>query len=72
MKRVGKNIVRDFTYFKLINYYYRRTRPGSDNEKMYLDLLVDLKMKTKHWSNRLRHDVARMIENGKKSFEENL
>jgi hypothetical protein len=70
IKKIGKNAVRDFSFLKLLDYYYRRTRPGSSNEKIYLDLLAELKIKTKKLPFRLKDKVIKALEEGKKAFEE--
>lgn len=40
-----KKISIDYIFRKIIDYYYLRTRVGSDNEIMYLDLLWEIKMR---------------------------
>lgn len=42
----GNNPVRDFSLIKLVNYYYKRTKPDSDGEKLYLDLIAELRIKS--------------------------
>ncbi len=68
IKRVGKNSVRDYLFMKLLDFYYRRTRPGSTNEKMYLDLITELKMRTKKLPHRLKEKVMKAIEDAKKDY----
>lgn len=68
VKQIGNNIVRDYTLFKLMHYYYRRTREGSPNEKIYLDILTELRIRSQRLPLRLRDRVMKTIEDSKKAF----
>ncbi len=69
VKSLKKNVVRDYTFYKLIDYYYRRTRPNSPNEQIYLDLLTDLRIRTQKLPQRLKMSVMRELKKSKESFQ---
>jgi hypothetical protein len=70
VKSTGRNIVRDYAFMKIQDYYYRRTRPDSPNEKVYLDLLTELKIRTKKIPHQLRDRVIKAIEDGKRALQQ--
>jgi hypothetical protein len=55
----------DFTLIKLLNYFYKRTRKGSDNEDLYLDLLAELKIRTKDQPRKLKEQIKKKYYNQK-------
>ena len=61
-------IVSDFSFWKLIDYYYRRTRKNSDNEAMYLDLMAELRIKTQKLPRRMKEKIIKSISDGKNKF----
>jgi hypothetical protein len=69
IKRLNNNIVRDYSFYKLIQYYYKRTKPGSPMEDIYLDLLAELKIKSQRLPRRLKERVIKTLEDGKKSLK---
>jgi len=69
-KGLKKNVVRDYLFLKILDYYYRRTRAGSPNEKIYLDLLALLRMRTRKIPQRMKFKVIKGLEDAKKIFDE--
>lgn len=69
IKKLKKNIVRDYALIKLVDYYYRRTRPDTQNEKIYLDLISDLRIKTLKLPQRMKAKVIKKIKESKKLFD---
>jgi hypothetical protein len=68
IKRLKNTPVRDYTFFKLITYYYRRTRDGSPNEELYLDMISDLKMKELNMPNKMKQQVIKSYITAKKNL----
>lgn len=69
VKKVGNNVVRDYYLYKLIEYFYKRSKPGSPNETYYLDLLTDLKIKSQsNLSKKMKGALKQKIEKGKQVF----
>ena len=68
VKKVDDNIVRDYLFYKLMNYYYMRTRAGSTNEQMYLDLLVELRIRSQKGVKRIKETIIKTFEDGKRKF----
>ena len=68
IKGLKNNIVRDYVYAKLINYYYKRTRQGSPNELIYIDLLAELKIRSQKGFKRMRDGIMKAIEDGKRKY----
>ena len=72
IKRLRNNIVRDFSFYKLTEYYYKRTKPGSPKEAIYLDLLAELRIKTQNLPRRLKERIIKSLEDGKIAFQSKL
>jgi hypothetical protein len=70
VKKLKNNPTQDYLYSKVLDYYYRRTRSGSPNEEMYLNILAELKMKTQKIPKRIKGKVIKLLEEGKKLFIE--
>ncbi|MCR9133291.1 MAG: metallophosphoesterase [bacterium] len=69
LKEVKNNVVRDYYLYKLIEYYYKRSKPGSENEKFYIDLLTDLKIKSQsNLTSKMRESIKRSLAKGKTTF----
>jgi hypothetical protein len=68
VKRVKNNIVRDYLFYKITYYYYRRTKPGSSKEAVYLDLLAELRIRSQKLPKRMKERVIKNLEDGKKRF----
>jgi len=69
IKRLGGNIVRDYSFYKLIDYYYKRTKPGSPNEETYLDLLAELRIRSQKLPRRMKERVIKTLRDGRKAFQ---
>lgn len=68
INKVKNNPVRDYLLYKLLEYYYRRTKEGSSNEEMYLDMIADLKIKTKQITVRMKHKFIKSMKEAKKKM----
>ena len=68
IKRLKNNPVRDYAFYKLLDYYFRRTKEGSPNEEIYLDMLADLRIKSQKLPNRLKEGIIKSLINSKKKF----
>jgi hypothetical protein len=70
VKRIKNNPTNDYLFYKIRDYYYRRTRPGSPNEVIYLDLLAELKIKSEKWPRQIKDRLIKVIAEGKRLFLE--
>jgi 5'-deoxynucleotidase YfbR-like HD superfamily hydrolase len=62
------NIVANYCFYKLIDYYYRRTRKDSPNEAMYLDLLSDLRIRVQDYPKRMKEQIIKAFQEAKRNF----
>jgi hypothetical protein len=69
-KSLKKNIVRDYLFLKIIHYYYQRTRTGSSNEEIYLNLLALLRMRTLKIPQRMKFKVVEGLKDAKRLFDD--
>lgn len=59
--------VQNYLLYKLTEYLYKRSREGSENEEMYLDLISDLKIRSQKLPKRFKDQIIKnLIENKKK------
>lgn len=59
--------VQNYLLFKLTEYLYKRSKEGSENEEMYLDLISDLKIRSQKLPKRFKDQIVKsLIENKKK------
>lgn len=59
--------VQNYLLYKLTEYLYKRSREGSENEELYLDLISDLKIRSQKLPKRLKEQIIKnLIENKKK------
>jgi len=65
-------IVADYTFHKLIEYYYRRTRTGSPNEEMYLDLLAELKIRSEKLPKAMKSRIIKTYMDAKEKFRKSM
>jgi hypothetical protein len=65
---VDNHIVANFCLYKLVDYYYRRTRKGSDNELMYLDLIAELRIKTQKLPRKMKEKIIKAFTDSKFKF----
>ncbi|MBW8051685.1 MAG: metallophosphoesterase [Cytophagales bacterium] len=61
IKAVKNNAVMDYSLYKLWHYFITRTKPGTLNEKIYLDLLSTLKLKTKSLPRRMKDAIIKAL-----------
>ena len=62
------HIVANFCLYKLVDYYYRRTRKGSDNELMYLNLIAELRIKTQRLPRKMKEKIIKAFTDSKFKF----
>lgn len=72
IKQLGNNPVRDYSFYKLRNYYYRRTKEGSPNEEMYLDMLSELRIKSLNLPQSAKERIKKTFKNSKKKMLKGL
>lgn len=59
--------VQNYLLYKLTEYLYKRSKEGSENEEMYLDLISDLQIRSQKLPKRLKQQIVKnLIENKKK------
>lgn len=68
IKRLDNNPIRDYSFYKLIDYYFRRTKPGSPNEDIYLDLLAELRIRSQGLPARYRDRIIKTFKDSKKKY----
>lgn len=67
VKSANTTPVQNYLLFKLTDYLYKRSKEGSENEEMYLDLISDLKIKSQKLPKRLKGQIIKnLIDNKKK------
>ena len=67
VKSANTTPVQNYLLFKLTDYLYKRSKEGSENEEMYLDLISDLKIKCQKLPKRLKGQIIKnLIDNKKK------
>ena len=72
IKNVHSISVKNYLYYKLRTYYFKRTKPGSDNEAFYLDLIAKLKISTQNLSSRLKSQIVSSLKETKKKLTDSL
>lgn len=56
--------VQNYLLYKLTDYLYKRSKSGSANENMYLDLISDLQIRTQKYPKRLKDALMKnLVEN---------
>jgi len=53
--------VRDFSLYKLTEYFFYRSKPDSESEKYYLDILATLRIKTQGLQGRLKDTIRKHL-----------
>lgn len=66
IRNVGSNVVRDYLFFKLTDYLYKRTKPDSEEEEEYIDLLAELRIRTQGLARRIKETVLKELRTGRK------
>ncbi|WP_312196226.1 hypothetical protein [Epilithonimonas vandammei] len=68
IKSVSTVPTQNYLLFKLTNYLYKRSNPDSDNEKLYLDLLSDLQIRSQKLPKRLKERIIKDWKEKKAQF----
>lgn len=68
VKKVRNNVVRDYLFQKIMFYYFRRTKPGSSKEDVYLDMLSELRIRSHKLQRKMKKRIRKKLEDGKKKF----
>jgi hypothetical protein len=69
IKSVKNNAVMDYCLFKLMHYYYTRSKQDSSNDQVFLDLLSTLKIRNEGLPKRMRDSIMKAISKGR--YEDN-
>ncbi|MDM1059751.1 metallophosphoesterase [Myroides odoratimimus] len=65
IKSVESNLVRDYLLLKLTDYLYKRTKPDTTNELLYLDLISDLQIRSQKLPKRLKDNIMKDLKEKK-------
>lgn len=65
IKKVKNNAVMDYCLYKLMHYYYTRSKLDSSNDQVFLDLLSTLKIRTERLPKRWRDTIMKAISKGR-------
>lgn len=68
IRRLSNNIVQDYCLFKLLDFYFRKTKSDTREEEVYLDMLTELKLKQERLPKKLAERVRKSLKNGKEKF----
>ncbi|WP_415583339.1 hypothetical protein, partial [Flavobacterium frigoris] len=68
IKSINSIPVQNYMLFKLSEYLYKRSKEGSDNELLYLDLIADLKIRTQKLPKRLKEQIKKGLLEKKNKF----
>lgn len=68
VKSINSIPVQNYMLFKLSEYLYKRSKEGSDNELLYLDLISDLKIRTQKLPKRLKEQIKKELLEKKNKF----
>lgn len=68
VKSVKKLPVQNYLLYKLMKYFYKRTKAGSPTEELYLDLIADLKIRTQKLPKRVKQSIIKSFNDRKKSL----
>jgi predicted MPP superfamily phosphohydrolase len=61
VKTVKNNVVMDYCFFKLMHYYYTRSKIDSSNDQVFLDIISTLKIRTEGLPKRMRDTIMKAI-----------
>ena len=61
VKAVKNNVVMDYCLYKLTQYLFVRSKAGSENEKIFLDILSTLKIKTEGLPKRMKDKIIKAL-----------
>ena len=65
VKSVKRNSVQDYLLIKLLDYYQYRTKKGSEEERVYINLISDLKIKNEKLPKRIKDKMIKLIRDKK-------
>ncbi|MFV0235418.1 metallophosphoesterase [Empedobacter falsenii] len=65
IKSVDCRLVQDYLLLKLTDYLYKRSKPDTTNEEMYLDLISDLQIRSQKLPKRLKDSIIKDIKDKK-------
>ena len=68
IRQLSNNIVQDYFLIRLIDYYYRKTKPDSVEEIIFIDILTELILKNEKLPKRLTDRVRKSVKAGKEKF----
>jgi len=68
IRRLSNNIVQDYCTYKLIDYFYRKTAPNSEEEQLCIELLSRLKLKTEKLPQRMKGVIMLQLQEQKKKI----
>lgn len=72
VKSVSTVPTQNFLLFKLTSYLYRRSKNGSQNEALYLDLISDLRIRTQRLPRRLKERIIKDLKEKKDKISKYL
>jgi hypothetical protein len=72
VKSVSSVPVQNYLLFKLTDYLYKRSKAGSENEELYLDLIADLKIRTQKLPKRIKERLKKDLLEKKNQFSRTL
>lgn len=68
IKSVDTVPTQNYLLFKLTEYLYRRSKPDSDNEDLYLDLISDLQIRSQKLPKRVKERIIKDYKERKQKF----
>lgn len=68
VRRLSNNIVQDYCLIKLLDFYYRKTKPDTEEEIAIINILTELILKNEKLPKRLTERVRKSIKEGKENF----
>ncbi|MDR3046180.1 MAG: hypothetical protein LBU51_01015, partial [Bacteroidales bacterium] len=68
IKQLSNNVVQDYCFYKLLDYFYRKTAPNSEEEELCIELLSRLELKTKKLPRRLKGNIMLGLKEQKRKF----
>jgi hypothetical protein len=71
-KSVSTVPAQNYLLFKLTDYLYRRSKKGSPNEILYLDLIADLKIRSQKLPKRLKDKIIKDLKEKKSQISKFL
>lgn len=72
VKSVNSVPVQNYLLYKLIEYLFKRSKEGSENEELYLDLIADLQIRSQKLPKRLKEKIKKDFLEKKNQFSKVL